>query len=147
MWQLVIQWLVFKVTANQLHDFARSLALYSESRAHTLAHSLDLECTRLIKSALAISLILGAVFVSSLVGIGWILAVAWHSPYRDAILATTMGVPMIIALLLYFYIRRIWRQQPFLAPSRSLWAADWQAVHHTLNTASHDSLSPKNNDA
>ena len=132
MWRIIIKLITLNLVESKLHGLAQAFAVFLEHRSNVLAVNVAFEWERVFKSLIAIVVITIAMILSLFIGFGWILAVAWHSEYRSLILGTAMGVPLIIAISLFFYLRPLWKKNEFLNVSRELWKQDWETLQEGL---------------
>ena len=110
----------------KLDQLKLSIAAMAESRAALFKRNFNYEVQRVVNSLFGFMLILLAAILSLLTGLMWLFATAWNSPNRDIILGTTMILPIIVAVGVYFYIRRSWQKQPILHQSIVQIENDWQ---------------------
>ena len=110
----------------KLDQLKLSIATMAENRAALFKRNFNYEVQRVVSSLFGFMLILLAAILSLITGLMWLFATAWVSPHRDIILGTTMILPILIAVGVYFYIRRSWQKQPILHQSIVQIESDWQ---------------------
>ena len=132
MWRILFKLITLNLVGSKLHGLAQSFAIFLEHRSNVLAVNVAFEWERVFKSLIMIAIIVTAIILSLFIGFGWILAVAWHSEYRSLILGLAMGIPLIIAISLVFYLRFLWKKSEFLSISRELWKQDWETLQEGL---------------
>jgi uncharacterized membrane protein YqjE len=132
MWRILLKLITLNLVGSKLHGLAQSFAIFLEHRSNVLAVNVAFEWERVFKSLIVIMIIVTAIILSLFIGFGWILAIAWHSEYRSLILGLAMGIPLIIAISLVFYLRFLWKKSEFLSISRELWKQDWETLQEGL---------------
>jgi uncharacterized membrane protein YqjE len=129
-----------KLNTNSNDDLTKlkeTIAVLAESRAAIFKQNFNHEINRVVNSLFGFMLILLAAILSLLTGLAWLFAVAWNSPNRDLILGSTVLLPILVAVVVYFYIRQSWQKQPLL--QQSIWQveSDWQLFRNGFDGMSH----------
>lgn len=131
MWRLLLKIFLAKVVSDKFSNMrlnaenaAHQAANFAGNRIGFVAANIGLEWQRIIKTIIATIAVIGMLMFSAIVGLVWIVAVAWNSPYRDWILGATLGFPILFSLLCYVVIRKLWKNKPFLHQSRDLITRD-----------------------
>lgn len=117
----------------ELSRLKENIAAMAESRAAIFKQNFSDDVRRLVNSIFGFMLILLALILSLLTGIMWLFAAAWTSPNREIILSVTMLIPIILAIIVYFYIRHSWQKQPLLHQSMLQIESDWQVFRAAFN--------------
>ena len=118
---------------NHFSAVKKSMAALVESHAALFKEQLNIDIKRLANSILGLAFILFAFLCSGLTALMWLFATAWNSPNRDLILGTTMILPIIIAIGVFFAVRSSWKKQPLFAKSMVQIENDWQVFRNGLD--------------
>lgn len=118
---------------NHFGAVKKSVAALLESHAALFKSQFHHDVKRMVNSFLGYMFILLAAFCSGLTGLMWLFATAWNSPHRDLILGTTMTLPIILGVAVYFLIRQSWKKQPLLQQSMLQLEQDWQVFKEGLD--------------
>ena len=118
---------------NHFSAVKKSMAALVESHAALFKAQLNTDMKRLANSVLGLLFIFFALLCSSLTALMWLFATAWNSPHRDIILGTTMILPILIAIGVFFVIRLSWKKQPLFAKSMVQIENDWQVFRNGLD--------------
>lgn len=124
------------MTNNAQHHFSavkQSMAALVESHAALFKSQFHRDMQRVAKSVLGLTIIFFAMLCSSLTALMWIFATAWNSAHRDAILAATIILPIILAIGIYLAIRYTWKKQPLFEKSIVQIENDWQVFREGLD--------------
>ncbi len=111
---------------GDLYKIKDSFANLIESRTLIFKNNLNNELDRIFHSLVGLMLILAAIISSSVTAIIWLTITALTSPHRNLIFTTAMILPLIIALIIYWLIRRSWAQKPLFHHSIVQIKKDWQ---------------------
>ena len=111
--------------SNQFGTVKENLAVMAESRAKIFKQNFNSDLQRMVNSFFGYMLILLAAACSGLTGILWLVASAWNSPNRDTILGTAMILPILIAIVIFAFIRYSWKKEPLLSRSMKQVETDW----------------------
>jgi uncharacterized membrane protein YqjE len=120
-------------SGEDLNRLKENIAVMAESRAAIFKQNFNHEVHRVVNSLFGFMLILLAAMLSLLTGLMWLFATAWVSPNRDIILSLAMISPILVAVGVYFYIRRSWQKQPILHQSMVQIESDWQVFRAGLD--------------
>lgn len=118
---------------NRFGAVKTSVAALLESHAVLFKSQFNHDVKRMVHSFLGFMFIFLAAIFSGLTGLMWLFATAWNSPNRDIILGTTMILPIIIGVAVFFVIRQSWKKQPFLQQSMIQIEQDWQVFRNGLD--------------
>ena len=113
-------------STNDLNKLKQNIAIMAESRAALFKQNFNDEVSRVVNSLLGFMMILLALLLSLLTGFAWLFATAWASPNREALLGLTMLLPILVAIAIYFYIRKSWHKNPIFHQSIIQIESDWQ---------------------
>ena len=108
-------------------------AVYAASRAGMFKRNLAHDLHRVVNSFIGYLMMFAAIIFAGLTGIMWIVASVWSSPHRDIILGTTMTIPLLLAVGIYFFIHHSWNTAPLLDESFKQIEQDWRAFGHSLD--------------
>ena len=140
MWTTAAKLLVFMFLRNRFkhvkHDVSEvkgHIAVYTASRAVMFKHNLMRDLHRVVNSFVGYLLMFAAIIFAGLTGIMWVVASVWSSPHRDIILGTTMTIPLLLAVGIYFFIDYSWNKAPLLDESFKQIEHDWRAFGHSLD--------------
>ena len=120
-------------TQNHLIAVKDSVIALLEKHAVLFKTQFNNDVKRVFNSLLGLMFILLAAICSGLTGLMWLFATAWDSPNRDLILGTTMILPIILGVAVYFVIRSSWREKPLLQQTMVEIEQDWQVFKHGLD--------------
>ena len=118
---------------NNFSAVKSSVAALLESHAVLFKSQFHQDLKRLVNSFIGYMFILFAAFCSGVTGLMWIFATAWNSPNRDIILGTTMILPVILGIAVFFVIRQSWKKKPLLQKSMVQIEQDWQVFRNGLD--------------
>lgn len=110
---------------DDLNRLKENIAAMAESRAAIFKHNFNQDVRRVVNSLFGFMLIFLAAILSLFTGLMWLFATAWVSPHRDIILGVTMILPILIAVVVYLFIRRSWQKQSILHQSIAQIESDW----------------------
>lgn len=125
-----------KLSTNSNDDLIKlkdNVAVMAESRAAIFKQNFNHEVNRVVSSLFGFMLILLAAMLSMLTGLMWLFATAWASPNRNIILGSTMFLSILVAVGVYFFIRRSWQKQPIFHQSIVQVENDWQVFKAGLD--------------
>lgn len=122
-----------KTSGNHLSGLKSSMAALLESHAVLFKSQFHHDVQRMVNSFLGFMFILLATICTGLTGLMWLFATAWNSENRNIILGTTMIIPIILSIIVYFVIRQSWKKQPLLQQSMVQIEQDWQVFKNGLD--------------
>ncbi len=119
---------------NNLGAVKENMALLAESRALIFRQNFHRELRRLSNSVIGFLFMLLAAVCSGLTALMWLFAIAWDSPHRNAILGTTLILPILIGVGIYFYIRESWKKEPLFDKTMTQIHSDWILFRNGLES-------------
>lgn len=144
MWKTAIKLVLLYVIRNKYNeaktefkgDFSKikdNVAELAENRMTLFRQNLEYEISRIVHSLIAYMLMLVAILCSSITAIIWLTATAINSPNRTLIFSTTMIVPLLIGIAIYFFIKASWNKEPLFNQTIKQIVFDWELfknIHH-----------------
>lgn len=118
---------------EEFNAVKEKMAVLAEHRAALYKQNFNDEMTRISKSLLGLMLMLLTSALAGLTAIIWIFAMAWNSPHRDVILGSTMLVPLIACITIFWCMRRSWKKEPLFDKTMVQIENDWQAFRYGLD--------------
>ena len=141
MWSNLLKLLAFLFFNRQLQSLKSKLrnlrhdvADYTEDRAQQLKQDFVEETERLASSLVGILLVFSMLIFTGLLGLMWLFSVLWDHPQRSLILGLAMLIPALIAVAVFWSVRRMWKRKPLFASSLALISSDWQLFRSQMGT-------------
>ncbi|MBC7786971.1 MAG: phage holin family protein [Methylophilaceae bacterium] len=152
MWKTAIKLVLLYVIRNKYNeaktgfkgDFSKikdSVADLAESRIVIFKQNLEYEISRIIHSLLGFMLMLVAILCSTLTAIIWLTATALNSPHRTLIFSTTILVPLLVGIGIYFFIKISWKKEPLFNQSIKQVALDWDLFRNSCHSSPENHVS------
>lgn len=140
MWGHVIKFVALYLVNNRVARAKHSLdevkdnaADYAETRAAFIKQNLMHDIERVVDSFIGLLLIFAGFIFTGILGLMWIFTMAWNSPNRELILGVTMLIPLALSAILFYNIRKSWKQKPLMHDTTQLISEDWQSFRHGLD--------------
>lgn len=140
MWTTAAKLLFFMFLRNRFQHVKQDVSqvkghfsVYATSRASMFKHNLTRDIHRMVNSFIGYLMMFAAIIFAGLIGIMWLVASVWSSPNRDIILGTTMVIPLLIGIGIFFYIQYSWHKTPLLHESFDQIEQDWRAFGHSFD--------------
>lgn len=118
---------------SEFSKLKKSMAALLESHASSFKAEFNYDIHRVVYSLLGLMFVMFAAICSGLIALMWLFAIAWNSSNRDIILGTTMILPLLIAVGVFFVIRSNWKKRPLLSKSMVKIENDWQVFRNGLD--------------
>lgn len=139
MWSNLLKLLAFLFFNRQLQAFKNNIrtlrndvADYTEDRALQIKADFIEETERLASSLVALLIGFSMLIFTGLLGLMWLFSVLWSHPQRSLILGLAMLVPALIAVAVFWSVRRLWKRKPLFANSLELIGSDWQSFRQQM---------------
>lgn len=122
---------VTTLTDNLLH-LREHAADYAESRAYYLKQDFLEETERMATSVVGILVVFSMFIFTGLLGLMWLFSLLWQHPHRSLILGLVMLVPVLVGVLTFLAVRKIWKKKPLFDSSLAMISQDWRLFRTEL---------------
>jgi len=123
----------FSQAKIDLREVKENVADFAESRALFLKHNLLQDLQRMVNGFIGYLAMFTAFIFTGIIGLMWIFAVAWDSAHREIILGVVMVIPLLVGIVIFAALRKIWKENPFMSKSTQLISRDWNSFRHNLD--------------
>ncbi|SDK42580.1 Putative Holin-X, holin superfamily III [Methylophilus rhizosphaerae] len=122
---------VTTLTDNLLH-LREHAADYAESRAYYLKQDFLEETERMATSVVGILVVFSMFIFTGLLGLMWLFSLLWQHPHRSLILGLVMLVPVLVGVLAFLAVRKLWKKKPLFDNSLAMISQDWRLFRTEL---------------
>lgn len=139
MWVNILKFLTLLFLNRKVHAFTNNLlhlrsqvADYAEDRGVLLKQDFMAEIERMATSVVGVLVVFSMFIFTGLLGLMWLFSLLWEHPHRTLILGLAMLLPACIGMVIFFAVRRLWKQKPLFAGSLDMIGHDWQLFRNEL---------------
>lgn len=110
---------------DNLLTMRHQVADYTEERATQIKLDFLAETERLATSVIGILVVFSMFIFTGLLGLMWLFSLLWEHPNRTVILGVAMSIPILIGVIAFFAVRRVWKKKTLFSDSISMISRDW----------------------
>jgi hypothetical protein len=117
-----------KITSltDNLLNLRHHVADYTEERAAQIKQDFLGETERIATSLIGVLVVFSMFIFTGLLGLMWIFSLLWEHPNRTLILGVAMSIPILIGVIAFFAVRKVWKKKTLFSDSLSMISSDWQ---------------------
>lgn len=117
-----------KITSltDNLLNLRHHVADYTEERAVQIKQDFQGETERIATSLIGVLVVFSMFIFTGLLGLMWIFSLLWEHPNRTLILGVAMSIPILIGVIAFFAVRKVWKKKTLFSDSISIISSDWK---------------------